>query len=225
MPRLLPRGNLSFSSMNRRTCRRISLRPNPRAFHRVSARLRRPLRYSHSIHPSRKRQHQHRRRRLPQRASQIRSLMVRSGGERQGAAVPQRGITEGAKMIRLVFSFSSPLPRACSRRPLAGVRIYRSRLATAATTHCGGLRNLTNRASVRQYRRRPRESFPPGRGGVGEHESYPAVLSHFASSCRVGGIRGPSRVIPYASFSRTWPSPPRGWARIHAPRGVCGEQF
>jgi hypothetical protein len=84
-------------------------------------------------------------------------------------------------MIRLVFSFSSPLPRACSRRPLAGVRIYRSRLATAATTHCGGLRNLTNRASVRQYRRRPRESFPPGRGGVGEHESYPAVLSHFAS--------------------------------------------
>jgi hypothetical protein len=36
--RLLPRGNISFSSMNRRTCRRVALRPNARAFRRVGVR-------------------------------------------------------------------------------------------------------------------------------------------------------------------------------------------
>ena len=38
--------------------------------------------------------------------------MVWSGGERQGAAVPQHGITEGAAMMRLLFRFS-----AGTRRP------------------------------------------------------------------------------------------------------------
>jgi hypothetical protein len=62
-----------FSSMNRRMCRQILLRLNAHAFCRVSARLHRPLRYSHSIRPSQNRSHQHRCRRLPQR-NQIRSL-------------------------------------------------------------------------------------------------------------------------------------------------------
>jgi hypothetical protein len=70
----LPQDDISFSSMNRQTCRQISLRPNARAFRRVNPSLRRPLQYSHSIRRSQNRQHQHWRRRRPQRACQIRSL-------------------------------------------------------------------------------------------------------------------------------------------------------
>jgi hypothetical protein len=125
MPRLLPRGNLSFSSTNRRTCRPISLRPNLRAFHRVSARLRRPLRYSHSVHPSRNRQHQHRRRRLPQRASQIRSLngavRRRTPRRRCAATWDQRGCKDDTACVQLFFAIAASVQPAalgwCSHLP------------------------------------------------------------------------------------------------------------
>src|SRR5262245_60745912 len=39
--------------------------------------------------------------------------MVRSGGERQSAAVPQHGITEGAAMMRLLFRVSVGTLRPC----------------------------------------------------------------------------------------------------------------